>query len=214
MEAVTTVVVLTGGPDPPAAVALPADAILIAANGGAELAAALGVEIDLLIGDLDSVPPGTPAHARRIDRHPADKDETDLELALSAALRLGPERILVVGGSGGRFDHLLGNALVLAAAPYAAVQVDAHFGVAVVHVIRKERRLLGEPGEVISLFAAHGPASGVVTDGLAYPLRGETLEPGSSRGVSNVFETQQVRIVVGEGVLLAIRPSGSAAAAS
>ena len=214
MGAVTTAVVLTGGPDPPTAVALPADATVIAADGGAELAALLGVEIDLLIGDLDSVSPGTQARAHRVDRHPADKDATDLELALGAALRLGPERILVLGGTGGRLDHLLGNALVLAAAPYAAVRVDAQFGAAAVHVIRKERMLLGEPGEVISLFAVHGPASDVVTDGLAYPLRGETLEPGSSRGVSNVFETPQVRIAVGHGVVLAIRPNGSAAAGS
>ena len=214
MGFVTTAVVLTGGPNPPIAVALPDDATVIAADDGAELAALLGVEVDLLIGDLDSVSPGTQARARRIDRHPTDKDATDLELALGAALRLGPDRILVVGGAGGRFDHLFGNALVLAAAPYAAVQVDARFGAAAVHVIRTERRLLGEPGELISLFAVHGPATAVVTDGLAYPLRGETLEPGSSRGVSNVFETPHVRIAIGHGVLLAIRPNCSEAAGS
>jgi len=47
---------------------------------------------------------------------------------------------------------------------------------------------------------------GVTTEGLAYPLRGETLEPGSSRGVSNAFESEEARISVDDGVLLAIRP--------
>ena len=61
-------------------------------------------------------------------------------------------------------------------------------------MIRGERTLVGEPGELISLFAVHGPASGVVTEGLVYPLRGETLEPGSSRGVSNVFAAREARI--------------------
>src|SRR5205085_7699249 len=71
--------------------------------------------------------------------------------------------------------------LLLAAEGYAAVRVDAQFGAAAVHVVRGERTLHGVPGELISLFAVHGPASGVVSDGLVYPLRGETLEPGSTR---------------------------------
>ena len=53
--------------------------------------------------------------------------------------------------------------------------------------------LEGEPGELVTLVAVNGPAEGVTTEGLAYPLRGETLEPGSSRGVSNVFESERRR---------------------
>ena len=49
---------------------------------------------------------------------------------------------------------------------------------------------MGEPGELVSLLAVNGPAEGVTTEGLAYPLRGETLEPGSTRGVSNVFAAE------------------------
>ncbi len=51
---------------------------------------------------------------------------------------------------------------------------------------------------------------GVTTEGLAYPLRGETLEAGSSRGVSNVFVEETARISVERGVLLAIRPGAAA----
>ena len=66
--------------------------------------------------------------------------------------------------------------------------------------------LSGRPGELLSLFALHGPAEGVRTEGLAYPLDGETLEPGSTRGVSNVFVEESARISVEHGVLLAVRP--------
>ena len=66
--------------------------------------------------------------------------------------------------------------------------------------------LEGEPGELVSLFALHGRAEGVRTDGLVYPLAGETLEPGSSRGVSNVFAASAATIAVDRGVLVAIRP--------
>ena len=44
------------------------------------------------------------------------------------------------------------------------------------------------------------------TEGLAYPLAGETLDPGSSRGVSNEFAAKTARISVGTGILLAVRP--------
>jgi thiamine pyrophosphokinase len=54
-----------------------------------------------------------------------------------------------------------------------------------------------------------GPAVGVVTDGLVYPLRAETLQPGSTRGVSNVFAAGEVRIGLEDGVVLALRPNGS-----
>jgi thiamine pyrophosphokinase len=205
----TTVVVLAGGPDRPAVVELPPAAAVIAADSGAEL----GWPVDLLVGDLDSISTETLAGIERVERHATDKDASDLELALAAALRLEPQRILVLGSAGGRLDHLFGSLLLLAADAYADVRVDAQIGPAAVHVVRDERRLAGEPGELISLFAVNGPADGVVTEGLVYPLRSETLEPGSSRGLSNVFAAPEARIGLERGVLLVVRPSGSAAAA-
>lgn len=209
-----TVVVLTDGPDRPVEVMFPSGVTVIAADGGAALAAALGLPVDLAVGDFDSISADMLAAMARVERHPADKDATDLELALAAALRFEPERIVVLGGAGGRLDHLLGGLLLLGADVYAPVQIDAQFGAAAVHVIRGERVLAGAPGELISLFAVHGPARGVVTDGLVYPLCGETLEPASTRGVSNVFCAAEARIAVEAGVLLAVRPSGNATAGS
>jgi thiamine pyrophosphokinase len=210
----STVVVLCGGPERPSPAELPPASAVVAANGGVELALELGLTVDLAVGDFDSVSEEALAASAQVERHPASKDASDLELALDAALRLRPERIAVLGGGGGRLDHLLGILLVLAAEAYAGVRVDAQLGAAAVHVVRGERRLAGERGELISLFAAHGPAAGVVTEGLTYPLRGETLEPGSSRGLSNVFAEPEARIALERGVLLAVRPTGSAWAGS
>jgi len=203
-----TVVVLAGGPDLPAGVLLPAGAFVIGADSGVEF----GVAVDLAVGDFDSISAERLASLARVERHPTAKDASDLELALAAALRRKPERILVIGSAGGRLDHLLGSLLLLAADAYGGVDVDAQLGAAAVHVVRRERVLSGEPGEVISLFAVNGPASGVVTEGLVYPLRGETLEPGSSRGLSNVLAAPEALIRLEHGVLLAVRPSGSVTA--
>ena len=191
---------------------------MVAADGGAEFALELGLRVDLVVSDFDSVSIETLAAVERagarVERHPAAKDATDLELALEAALRFGPERIVVLGGASGRLDHLLGELLLFAADAYARVEVDAQLGVAAIHVVRRERVLSGQVGELVSLFAVQGAATGVVTDGLVYPLRGETLEPGSSRGLSKVFAAGEARVSVERGVLLAVRPSGSVSVGS
>jgi thiamine pyrophosphokinase len=143
-------------------------------------------------------------------RHPAAKDATDLELALDEAVALGAARVLVVASDGGRLDHLLASLLLLGFERYAALELDALVGGALVHVIRGGRTLRGAAGELVTLLALAGPAVGVTTDGLEYPLSGETLEPGSSRGVSNVFSGAEARVTVLGGVLLAVRPDAAA----
>ena len=215
MSVEMVVVVVAGGdaPAPSAALAVPLGAPVVAADKGLEHALALGLEVTVAVGDFDSAAPEAVEVAEaagvRIERHPHEKDATDLELALDVAAARSPGRILVLASGGGRLDHLLSAALLLASDRYASRQVDAFFGEARVHVVRGERVLGGAPGEILTLLAATGQAKGVRTEGLVYPLRGETLEPGSSRGVSNVFADTTARISVERGVVLAIRP-GSA----
>jgi thiamine pyrophosphokinase len=210
------VVVVSGGGAPAARVAraVPLDAPVIAADEGLEHALALGLEVTVAVGDFDSAAPEAVAAAEaagvRIERHPAEKNATDLELALDVAAGMEPKRILVLASDSGRLDHSLANVLVLGAERYAGPTIDAYVGQALVHVVRRGvRRLDGEPGELVSLLALHGPAQGVTTEGLAYPLRGETLEAGSSRGVSNVFSAETATVTVEQGVVLAVRPGGA-----
>ena len=206
------VVVVSGGNAPAQDVveSIPEGVVVIAADSGIDHARALGLEASVLVGDLDSASPEAVAAANaagaRVERHPRAKDATDLELALDAALALEPKRILLVAGDGGRLDHLLSVLLLLGSKRYEAVALDARIGSAQVHVVRGERTLEGTPGDLVSLLALHGPAEGVRTAGLVYPLAGETLAPGSSRGVSNVFAAPTARVAVERGVLLAILP--------
>jgi thiamine pyrophosphokinase len=189
---------------------LPAGSTVIAADGGVDRASGLGLRVDLAIGDFDSVTAAGLAAAEaagaRVERHPAAKDATDLELALDAAIALGPSRIVVVGSGGGRLDHLLGSVVLLGHARYAGATVDADLDGMLVHVVHRGRMLQGTPGELVSLVALHGPAVGVTTEGLVYPLADETLEPGTSRGISNVFDGATATVAVRGGVVTVIRP--------
>jgi thiamine pyrophosphokinase len=205
--------VIFAGGDPTSSHAvgdLRADAFIIAADSGAAHAVRLGWPVDLLVGDLDSVPPELVVELEergtKVERHPAAKDRTDLALALDAALALEALTVTVVGGHGGRLDHLLANVLLLASDDYAGMIIDARMGAATVSVIRGRRPLRGEPDELVSLLATSGPARGVTTDGLLFPLRDAVLRPGSSRGVSNQFVATAASVEVAEGVLVAVQP--------
>lgn len=206
-----SVFVISGGPL--ASLLVPgvtAGAPVIAADSGVDHALAAGIEIDIAIGDMDSVSTAGLAAAEaagtRVIRLPENKNATDLELALDQAAALEPRRIMVLGGGGGRLDHLLAELLLLGADRYAAFQVDALFGSTGAYVIREERVLKGRRGALVSLLAMHGPAEGVVTSGLVYALAGETLMPGSTRGVSNIFAEAEAHVELASGVLIALCP--------
>ena len=207
-----TIVVVAGGDPvlPPERAWVPDDAVVIAAGADLGRAHAHGLRADVAAGDFDSVSPRALARAEadgtRIERHPAAKDATDLELALDAAIARGPERIVVLGGHGGRVDHLLANASLLTADRYASVEVVAHMGGATLTVVRSTAEVRGVPGELVSLLALHRPAAGVTTDGLLYPLAGEDLLPGSTRGVSNELVASSARVSLTSGVLLVVQP--------
>jgi thiamine pyrophosphokinase len=211
MVAERTVIVVAGGgrvgvdPD-----RLPDTVAVIAADVGVAEAHRLGLRVDLLVGDLDSASPEDVRAVERaggtVRRHPEDKDATDLELALDEALATGTDHILVLAGADGRFDHLLGNALVLGSDRYESVLIDGWFGGAAFHLIRDRRILHGRPGELLTLLPLGGPARGVRTVGLRWPLLDEDLEPGSGRGTSNVFAEPEAVVALREGVLLAVRP--------
>ena len=211
-RAVRNVIAVAGGdPVPPTVLdRLPSDALVIADDSGLQVATSLGLTTDIVVGDMDSVDPALLERARaggaEVQRHPAAKNHTDLELALDVALGFDPARIVVVGGHGGRLDHLIANVLLLARPAHDHLDLSAHMGEAEVHVVHTRCDLVGIPGELVSLMPVHGPVEGVTTDGLPYPLAGEDLAPGSTRGVSNELAQPSASVQVTGGTLLVVRP--------
>ena len=202
-------VIFTGGEPIPTRLAgeIPEGAYLIAADSGLDQALSLGYDVDLVVGDMDSVGAQTLELTQAgIERHSPDKDATDLDLALQAALRRDPDRVIVLGGQGGRFDHLLGTIAVLTSERWASVDLEWVAARARVRVIRGGVTLHGTKGTVLTLLAVDGPVTGVSTTGLRWNLADDTLEPGSTRGVSNLFTSPVATIRLISGTLLAIQP--------
>lgn len=182
---------------------------VIAADGGLDQALRLGLEPTMLVGDLDSISAEGLRWAEDrglpIERHPRAKDATDLELALSIATQQADE-VVVIDGGAGRFDHALGNLLLLGSSRWAGVALSAISGGGLVTVVREHRELRGKPGDVISLFAIGGVAHGVTTTGLRWALDGARLEPCSSLGTSNEMTGTEVTVSVSDGVVFVLQP--------
>ena len=209
-----TAVVFVGGdpPHPRVLMLLPAERTVIAADSGYDHARAAGVEVDLVVGDLDSISAAGLAELRSrgttVDQHPSDKDLTDTELALRAGAASGASVLLVVSGGGDRLDHSIGAIMALADPALGDVHVEAWWGTAHIVALRGPRscRIEGRVGDTISLLPVGGPAAGLTVRGVQYPLDGETLHPTASRGVSNVFTESIAHIEIGDGALLVVRP--------
>ncbi len=208
------VVIFANGelPDPDAVQPLlrPEDWI-IAADGGTRHALACGRPPHLVIGDLDSL---DSEQRKRLESEetdlltfPADKDETDLELALLHVASQNAEEILILGALGGRLDQTLANIQLLARPELESLDVRISDGRQTVRLIRDQIEILGASGDRVSLIPFDGDVQGVRTEGLAWPLSGETLFFGQARGVSNLMSGKTARVQVASGLLLCIQES-------
>lgn len=202
-------VVVAHGEVDPGDVAHVRDAdLVIAADGGSVHLERWGIAPHLIVGDLDSLGPEARWRVSelKVERHPAEKDKTDTELAMDRALAAGADEVVLIGALGGpRLDHAVANTLLLAR-EHVSKRVRLVRGPLSMRVIRggESADLAGREGELVTLVAIGGDARGVVTAGLRYPLRSETLRLGSSRGVSNEIAAAGASVSVGSGTLLVI----------
>ena len=183
---------------------------IIAADSGVDLALELGLAVSVVIGDMDSASPAAleeaARHGARIERHPEDKDATDLELAMDLACANGARSIVVVGGAGGRMSHLLGIAALLAGEKYAHIEVSWLLPTADIYVVNEQHRVTvdGAIADLISLIPIGCDAEGITTTGLRWPLMDDALSGSASRGISNELVADCAEISVTAGTILVV----------
>ena len=187
---------------------------VIAANGGSRHAPMLGLDIDLVVGDLDSI--GAAQHQSLLSRgtqfehFQAEKDETDLELALLRAVEQGATEIAIVGVVGDRLDMVMANILLLTQKMLVPVRVELWLGHQTAWLIRPPGgEITGKAGDTVSLIPLEGDAIGVSTTGLSYSLHGERLFFGPARGVSNEMLEDVCHVDLEAGLLFAVHTKAS-----
>lgn len=189
-----------------------ADTIWMAVDGGLDHALAAGLSPTHLIGDLDSVTEDGLAWAARnadISRFPAEKDQTDTELALELASKFDPDRITLIGG-GDRLDHTIAGIGALGALGLTSVpMLDGWWDGQHLEVVHGPgaATLLLRPGSTLSLLALHGPCVRVTLSGVRWELDHFDLEPLIGMGVSNEVpagdddEPIEVHVTLSGGIL-------------
>ncbi len=192
-----------------------AAARVICADGGALHARSLGLRPRAIIGDMDSLTPQQvadfAADGVNIIRHPPDKDETDLELALLHCAALGAESVAILGGLGGRFDQTLANILLLTHPTFSELDITLADGEQVIRLLRPgAHKIQGDVGDTISLIPLSASAEGISSANLKYALDDDSLQLGPARGISNVMLAQEAQINFRRGLLLLVHTAGRA----
>lgn len=182
--------------------------LYVAADGGARLAVRLDIVPHAVLGDFDSLEDEEVARlaAAGVDvrRFPADKDKSDLELAVDYAAERGANAMLLVGVTGTRLDHSLANLLLAARWAEQGVDVTVLTPWAAVYPVVRRRDAPAAPGAVVSLIPLTDTVRGVTTRGLRFALRQATLRRGSTFSISNQAVDRTVGVDLREGSLFLI----------
>jgi len=200
---VHTALLFCNGDAPPRALArrLARDAgWIVAADGGADAARAVGLVPDVIIGDLDSLSRAT----RRIFRTSlvlrlSRQDNTDLEKALDFLAASRVRAVTVLGATGKRVDFTLGNFSVLW--KYSSL-LDLRFAGEGWYAVPvgKKRTIRAPRGTTVSIIP-FGPCEGITLRGLQYPLVNASMRPGET-GLSNVVMRSPFTVRVRRGAML------------
>lgn len=189
--------------------------VIVGVDGGTDAALALDLSPTLVIGDMDSISPYILAtvEAQHIEiiRHPPEKDETDLELALMEVVQRGATWIRILGAIGNRLDQTIANIYLLGLPILDGIDVKLVAGEQTTWLIGVgKHQLAGKIGDTISLIPFNIDAQGITTNGLKYPLKNETLSLGPARGVSNVIISPKPTVTINQGQLLVVHTIGRA----
>ena len=184
---------------------------VLACDGGLRHCHKLGTVPDYIVGDLDSAPKDILDKYQDVPvlHFPVEKDQTDLELAMAFACDKlkdeGADSLVILGGLGGRFDHQLANAHVLAQALEYGVNAELCDEYTKVRLIKSCCKIHKKDGILVTLVPLTTTVNGIVTEGLQYPLKDESLSIGFARGVSNQIVGEWAGISVKSGLLFVIQ---------
>lgn len=184
--------------------------LMIAADSGMEFFYRNGLVPNVIVGDFDSVKEGVLEYFRKnnpdikVMKFQPEKDETDTELALRTAMEAGCEKIWLLGATGTRLDHVLGNIHLLGMAMEQGcecIMLDVHNRIRMLkHGIRLKKA--EQYGDYISLFPFTPTVKGLTLTGFKYPLQKYELQCYHSLGVSNEITQEEAEISFEDGILL------------
>jgi len=183
---------------------------IICADGGAIHALELGLTPDLVIGDLDSLDDAVVQDLQKreisIQRHPVNKDKTDLELALDYVVQQHGTHVLLLTAFGGRVDQMIGNLLVFTLPSFQKLDATIIDRNHKIHVIAEPctKTFHGAARDTFSILPLSPLLHIDTLKGTEWPLDNTELHMGSSHGMSNKFVQPDVILTISNGSCLVI----------
>lgn len=183
--------------------------VIVAADGGARYALAAGIVPDLVVGDMDSLGEDLARvleeRGASLERYPVEKDKMDGHLAALAAGKRGATAADFLCAAGGKPGAVFAVPHIL----LAAERIGLHSTVVAewwrMFVVEARARIVeGAAQDSVSIFPLSGPATGVTLEGMEYPLRDATLEPGDTLGFHNELIGGEAKVSVESGALLVV----------
>lgn len=186
---------------------------VVSVDGGLEVTRALGLVPDAIVGDFDSVHQEILEEYRKNpeilwDVHRPEKDETDTELTINTAIKLGCARLMILGATGGRLDHELSNIHLLKLCLDLGVEAFLYDAWNKVYLLDGGKRFVrGETyGTYVSFIPLTERVRGITLRGFKYPLTGKDLTVGVEAGlcVSNEVKEEEAFISFESGILICV----------
>lgn len=182
--------------------------LLICADKGAECLIKYGIYPDILLGDFDSINEDTlnDFKNKKVDivKFCSEKDFTDTEAAVEKAIENGASKIVMLGCTGSRLDHVLGNIGMLLKCLNLGVKATIKDENNEIFLINKPTKIKGKKGNIFSLLSYSSDVENLTIIGGKYPLNNYHLEVGNAIGVSNEFVEEEVTLNFTKGTLLVI----------
>ncbi len=183
---------------------------LIGADRGIEFLKKAEITPDYIVGDFDSAGSDALVHFREkgveIREFKPEKDDTDTQIAVNLAIEKGSTCIYILGGTGSRLDHVLGNIQILGQAAEAGIEcylIDENNRIRVINnkiSIKKSEQY----GKFVSVVAHTTVVKGLDLVGFYYPLSNYTMSCNQALGLSNEIIAEEAMISVTEGALIVI----------
>lgn len=183
---------------------IPEGRYIICADKGWKYAEKYNFKPDMIIGDFDSSE--KPDFESTVIL-PAEKDITDSEAALDYAVSKGFQRIVIIGGLGGRLDHTMGNISLLAKycdTPGVEVFIKDYQNLAFMKSAGTFRIANDEEYKYIGLISYGGNINSLTLKGFKYEIENRTLTDDTTLGVSNELVSDYGEITVKAGRLLIV----------
>lgn len=179
--------------------------LVICADSGYENAIKLGSRVNILIGDMDSIGSSAAYDADEVIKAPAEKDDTDTQLAVAVAIERGAREICIIGSTNGRIDHTLSLLATLEDLYSRRISACIVNGQNRIRYVRNSGIIiLRSDYKYFSVIALDTSVKGVSIDGAKYPLKNKELGRGRQFAVSNEISKNCALINVKKGAVYII----------